>query len=580
MGRRTNRAQVLKAGVGVSLLALALALLFSPALGAALPEQTVTVTATASGTATPLTPIIAPTPTPTATSTATALQEGARTPVIILLKEPVRAEHAQAIQALGGVIKYRYTIIKGIAASVPELARLAIAQLPFVEKVEPDSQARALEDTLPWGVDRIDADLVHSYNKGTGVRIAIIDTGTDYTHPDLGGCLGATCKVKGGWDFVNNDNNPMDDNGHGTWVAGVTAAVDNEIGVIGVAPEASLYALKVLNASGSGDISDIIAAIEWAVKGSDGVAGNADDADIINMSLGYDGPFFLSSLKDACDTAYAAGLLLVAAAGNHGPGDPDDVEQPAEYDSVIAVSATNSDDSLASYSDYGPEVELAAPGTSIYSTWPGNAYNTGSGTSGAAPHVSGVAALIWHGEPSLTNVQVRQRLQQTAIGLGAAGRDQYFGYGLVYARNAAPPAISITVSPSSVAYGAVALSPSASSPVTKQSGAITITNNSSVAVNLSIYGSNATAPGNTWTLVWSSATVGYDAYMHKFAIPTDANYADGPFTRELTKTAQTLKEGVAVETGQEFKLEIYMPTGTGSSEQHSTLVTIVATSPP
>jgi hypothetical protein len=333
---------------------------------------------------------------------------------------------------LGGKIKYTYHLIPAIAASVPEVAIEALKKNPNITNVEFDSKVFALGQTLPWGVDRIDAEVVHDFgNNGAGIKIAIIDTGIDKDHPDL------DANYAGGYDFVNSDDYPMDDNGHGTHVAGTVAAEDNNEGVVGVAPEASLYALKALNSEGVGYVSDVVYAIQWST---------VNGIKVINMSLGGKRNIFL---EWACNLAYYSdGLLLVAAAGNGGA-----VIYPAAYSSVIAVSATNSNDELAWFSSTGKQVELAAPGVSIDSTVLNGGYGEESGTSMSSPHVAGTAALVWAANLSWTNDIVRAQLRNTAEDLGAPGWDSEFGYGLVNAAEAAgvqlpppnePPTVSIT----------------------------------------------------------------------------------------------------------------------------------------
>lgn len=178
-------------------------------------------------------------------------------------------------------------------------------------------------------------------------------------------------------------------------------------------------------------MSDVVAGIQWAID---------NEMDIISMSLGSNS--HSATLQAACDNAYEAGILLVAAAGNDYQGwrfwEWDTVDYPARYDSVIAVGATNASDTKASWSSTGPDLELAAPGVSIYSTYLGGGYATMSGTSMACPHVAGVAALVWAGEPELTKDQVRARLRTTADDLGDPGRDEWYGYGLLDADEAAP----------------------------------------------------------------------------------------------------------------------------------------------
>lgn len=333
--------------------------------------------------------------------------------------------HLDVIWAQGGDIKYVYNIIPAIACSLPETAVEALRRKISVMYIEPDGVVQAVGQVLPWGVDRIDAEKVHSYNKGAGVKIAVVDSGMDYRHPDL------DANYKGGYDFVNNDADPMDDNGHGTHVAGIIAAEDNALGVVGVAPEAWLYSLKVLDSTGYGFISDAIAAIDWAVS---------NGMHIVSMSLGSDTDSY--SLRMACDSAYEAGLLLVAAAGNNATT----ISYPARYDSVIAVGATKSDNTRAEFSGTGQELELVAPGVYIYSTYL-NGYYIMSGTSMACPHVTGTAALVFNtavnpsydldGDGVWDASEVRRRLQDTAYDLGSLGRDPLYGYGLVNAFKAA-----------------------------------------------------------------------------------------------------------------------------------------------
>ncbi|PSP54574.1 peptidase S8 [Halobacteriales archaeon QS_1_67_19] len=305
-----------------------------------------------------------------------------------------------------------------------------------VRYVEENGTMEALGETLPWGQDRIDSDVLHSNGElGAGADIAILDTGIDDDHPDLTDHLGkgkafVNCDTKGGCRFgrkpaENTCNYPWtDDNNHGTHCAGIAAGDDNTEGVVGVAPDATLHAVKVLDKCGSGSYSDIAAGIEYV----------ADQGwDVGSLSLGGDSGS--SALKDAVQYATDNGVLLVAAAGNDGPCS-DCVGYPAAYQEVVAVSATTPSDSLASYSSTGPEVEIAAPGgaddgndsTSVYSTIASNAsYDYYNGTSMACPHVSGVGGqLMTNG---YSNTEARTRLQDTAEDIGLGDNEQ--GYGLV-----------------------------------------------------------------------------------------------------------------------------------------------------
>jgi subtilisin family serine protease len=279
-------------------------------------------------------------------------------------------------------------------------------------------------ETLPWGVDRIDADLVWGITTGDPVKVAIVDTGIDVKHPDL------KDNLKGGVSTVNYTTSYNDDNGHGTHVAGITAAIDNEIGVIGVGPKIDLYAVKVLDRRGSGYLSDVIEGLDWAIQ---------NKMQVVNMSLGTASNIL--SFQEAVQRVNAAGIVQVAAAGNSGGS----VSYPAAYSEVIAVSATDKTDTIASWSSRGPEVDLAAPGVNIYSTYKGSTYKTLSGTSMASPHVAGTAALVltttignWDldGDGLWDPSEVQQRLEATAEDLGVSGKDNLYGAGLVDAEKA------------------------------------------------------------------------------------------------------------------------------------------------
>jgi len=277
-------------------------------------------------------------------------------------------------------------------------------------------------ETLPWGVDRIEAEKVWPLgNTADPVKVGVLDTGISNKHPDL------VANAKGGVNTINPLKSWNDDNGHGSHVAGIIAALDNDIGVIGVGPAADLYAIKVLGANGSGYLSDVIEGIDWAVT---------NGMQVINMSLGTSSD--IQSFHEAVAAAKNAGIVVVAAAGNSGGA----VSFPAAYPEVIAVSATDENNNLASWSSRGPEVDLAAPGVNIYSTYKGTSYATLSGTSMAAPHVAGTAALVLNtpvGEYDANANgkwdpdEVQKKLQDRASDLGPAGFDPSYGWGLVNA---------------------------------------------------------------------------------------------------------------------------------------------------
>lgn len=353
------------------------------------------------------------------------------------------------VSAHGGAIKYEYNIIPAISARLPAAAIENMKNAKGISFVEEDAVVYAIgkpankgkpdksgEQPQPtqvteWNMFTIQAPDSWTTSTGNGVKVAVIDTGIDKDHPDI--------TVAGGVGFA--DRNPFvikqtnkwdDDNGHGTHVAGTIAALNNDIGVVGAAPDVSLYAVKVLTRDGSGYVSDIIAGIDWAVN---------NNMDIATMSLG--GPGYSQAFQNAINGAHGSGVLIIAAAGNEGDSDTSTVETsyPAAYDNVVAVAATDADDNLAWFSNSGNYVDIAAPGVNIRSTWNDGLYNTISGTSMACPHVTGVAALVLANNLSLSPDEVSSILTGTATDLGTAGFDMGYGYGLVNA-NAAVVAAS------------------------------------------------------------------------------------------------------------------------------------------
>jgi subtilisin len=310
---------------------------------------------------------------------------------------------------------------KTFTGQFTEEAVKGLEKRPNVRYVELNGTMHAIAQTLPWGIDRVDAEKVHADGETGGdntdgeggADIAIIDTGIDDDHPDLQTNVGA------GKAYVDckgsNCNYPWsDDNDHGTHCAGIADAIDNSEGVIGVSTDATLHAVKVLDKRGSGSFSDVAAGIQYT----------ADQGwDVGSMSLGASSGS--STVKDACQYATDEGVLLVAAAGNDGACS-DCVGYPAAYSTVIAVSSTDSDDNLSSFSSTGPEVELAAPGGDIYSTVIGG-YDTFSGTSMACPHVAGAGGQLM--DNGYTNTKARDQLNSTAEDIGLNSNEQ--GNGLL-----------------------------------------------------------------------------------------------------------------------------------------------------
>ena len=314
---------------------------------------------------------------------------------------------------------------RAVAGRFSEEAAERLRQRDDVRYVEENGEMRALEQTTPYGISKVDADLaIDDGNTGDGVSVAVIDTGIDAQHEDLQGNLGqgyavVSCSTDGGCTFGSGNDiseclEPWDDdNDHGSHCAGTVGAVDNSTGVLGVAPDATLHAVKVLDRCGSGSYDDIAEGIRWS----------ADQGhEVQSMSLGGDDS---SVVKDAVQYAADRNVVMVAAAGNDGPCS-DCVGYPAAYPEVIAVSATDSNDDLADFSSTGPEVELAAPGVDVESTVPRSSYDVFSGTSMACPHVSGGAAQVVASGVTARQ-EVRTQLKDTADDIGLDENEQGAG---------------------------------------------------------------------------------------------------------------------------------------------------------
>jgi len=270
-----------------------------------------------------------------------------------------------------------------------------------------------------WGWRRVKGDLAYDAGySGEGVVVALLDTGVDVSHPDLAENL------MEGWNFVDNNGNVTDVDGHGTMVAGiVAAAANNGIGVAGVASNVTIMPLKVISESG-GSLIDINLAIRYAAD---------NGADVIGMSLGGTLTKGSIAMETAVNYAYQKGCVLVAAAGNNDTTEP---FYPAAYENVIAVSAINETDQKASFSNYGDYIDFCAPGVNIVTTGKDGGYVSGSGTSFAAPFVTGVVAVMLSKYPSLSNGNVTETLRAQAEDLGEEGWDPFYGWGLVDAYDA------------------------------------------------------------------------------------------------------------------------------------------------
>lgn len=344
-------------------------------------------------------------------------------PYIVSLKQPVSDSKARELaHALGGELIQNLQQLNRITVRI-DAARASLRSLANAHKsvtgIEPARKLRLAwtpndpHFSAQWGLAAINATSGWDSSRGwSDTVIAIIDSGVDYTHPDLVG------KVVLGPDYGNGDNDPRDTNGHGTHVAAIAAARANDgYGVAGVCPNCSLLAVKVLpDWQDSTWDSYVAAGVVWAAD---------NGADVINLSLGS--PRASSVLADAIRYASAHGVVIVAAAGNTGDAT---VSYPAALPEVIAVAAAASRDSIASFSSTGRWVEVAAPGLDILSSIPDAGFAYFSGTSMATPFVAGLAGIL-KGEPGATAASVRARIGATATDVGIPGRDVSAGYGLI-----------------------------------------------------------------------------------------------------------------------------------------------------
>lgn len=322
---------------------------------------------------------------------------------------------------------------------------------PGVAYAEPN-YSYSIFDTVPndpdypkqWAHPKMQSPKGWDLSTGsTAVTIAIIDTGIDEAHPDLAG------KIVGGWDFVDSDSNPHDTNGHGTHVAGISAAnANNGTGIAGVSWGARVMPIRVLGTTGNGYTTDIVAGVNWARQ---------NGADVINLSLG--GINYNQSMQDAVTAAHNAGIVVVAAMGNCRTGCTigtthyvNPTQYPAAYDNVFAVAATGPVDEIAAYSQFGTHCDISAPGGNmdylhdskgIYSAMPTysvylntasgyyQTYDYLNGTSQATPQVAGLAALILSVDSSMTPSQVEALIENTAVDLGLSGWDDDYGHGRI-----------------------------------------------------------------------------------------------------------------------------------------------------
>lgn len=337
---------------------------------------------------------------------------------IVVFQENFVNETAQTVllRNFGAIIIKPLRLISGMAVYLPPQAERALLARGEVLRIDDDLVINAIgkppkqepppqpAQELPWGINRIGADKAWLKSTGLTIKVAVLDTGIDLDHLDLQG------NIKGNVNMINPRKSGNDDNGHGSHVAGIVAAINNDIGVIGAGPEIYLYAVKALDRNGSGWLSDLIEGLEWCIN---------NKMQVVNMSLGSSADN--QSFHDAIIKTYQAGVTQVAAAGNNGESDGA-ISYPAKYPETIAVSAIDENNGFASFSSYGQEIDLAAPGVNINSAYNNGYYKILNGTSMAAPHVTGTVALVISAKGIMSPDDIKAHLKNTSeflIGLSS-----------------------------------------------------------------------------------------------------------------------------------------------------------------
>ena len=290
-----------------------------------------------------------------------------------------------------------------VSVTIPVSMRDNLNARPNIRFIEEDPEVETTSQTASWGYRSLDIeDVKQTGLTGKGIKIGILDTGVRTDHPDL--------HISGGATFVQGTSSYNDDFGHGTHVAGIIASQDNDLGTVGVAPDAQLYAVKVLDNNGKGNQSDVVAGINWAME---------QQLDIINLSITSPTGSFL--LQETLQKAYDQGMLIIAASGNFVTPVYENINVlfPAQYSTVIAVGAVNENLVRSSFSYYGQDLDFVAPGENIYSTYNGledGEYQLSTGTSMAAPFVTGMAALYKEAYPTLNSTEILSRMERSSIG--------------------------------------------------------------------------------------------------------------------------------------------------------------------
>jgi thermitase len=424
------------------------------------------------------------------------------------------------------------------------------------ESVEPSFMPNDPYLGSSWHIAKIGAPQAWDFAQGTGVTIAILDTGVSGTHPDL------YAQMVPGWNFYDNSSNTNDVKGHGTWVAGAAAAtINNGTGVAAIAGKARIMPIRISDGAGTAYWSHIAQGITYAADRG---------ARVANVS--YENLLKSSSIISAANYMKSKGGLVVVAAGNCScnPG-------LTPTTSMISVSATDANDQRASFSSYGSYVGMSAPGVSVYTTAPGGGYTQGLGTSFASPVVAATVALMMSAKPTMSNTQIESLLFSTATDLGAAGRDVYFGYGRVNAAAAVQAAVGTTATVDSQAPTASISNPLASATV---SGlvSVNVSANDNVGVAKVVLRVNGTAVATDTTapygFSWDSKTVA-NGMSNLTAVAYDAAGNAGTSTQVAVNVANTTTSSGTITTADTIKpvVTLLSPTN-GTSIKGLTSVTI------
>ncbi|MCM3602179.1 S8 family serine peptidase [Robertmurraya korlensis] len=342
-------------------------------------------------------------------------------------------------------VDYEFQTVPAISVTITEDEIQQLESNPNIDYIEENisfsiteiEPLKALQSSMatstggtPWNIYETNAR--ESWNDGftgAGVNVAVLDTGIA-SHKEL--------TIAGGVSTVDYTNSWQDDNGHGTHVSGIIAAQPNiasvnGLDITGVAPGVNLFAVKVLDKAGSGNLQDILEGLDWSIT---------NGMDIVNLSIGTSE--YSKLFEQMINKAYNSGIIIVAASGNDGL--QNSVNYPAKFTNTIGVSSVNQSLNISNFSSTGNEVEFSAPGENIISTYKNGDYTIESGTSQATPHVTGMLALLKEKQPNVTNSELKTLLRNHTKDLGVTGRDPYYGYGMIYYQSNLSPVTSPSVS--------------------------------------------------------------------------------------------------------------------------------------